>query len=173
VSVKDRGVGTHEQVLNVPITYRRYGPGKPSSLPSIEGGFTPTLQWLSWERNLVQTHGSVSRCAVDCVGSPFSQEQWLCPLLLTTTWKVAMRWPHEIRMMWDHTWTERGMHVVCWSGFPYKVYIDSSHDSRIWVTACLVAAIMFLNGLMACFAITTFIATLAWLSSGLSGLMFN
>jgi hypothetical protein len=42
VSVKDRWVGPREQVLNVLITCRCYGPGKPSSLPSIEGGFTPT-----------------------------------------------------------------------------------------------------------------------------------
>jgi hypothetical protein len=42
VSVKDRGVGTHEQVLNVSITCQTYGPGKYSSLPSTEGGFTPT-----------------------------------------------------------------------------------------------------------------------------------
>jgi hypothetical protein len=31
-----------EQVLNVSIACRRYGPGKPSSLLSTEGGFTPT-----------------------------------------------------------------------------------------------------------------------------------
>jgi hypothetical protein len=28
--------------LNIPITCQRYGPGKPNSLPSTEGGFTPT-----------------------------------------------------------------------------------------------------------------------------------
>jgi hypothetical protein len=31
---------------------------------------------LAWERSWVQTHGLVSRRAVECVGSPFSQEQW-------------------------------------------------------------------------------------------------
>jgi hypothetical protein len=36
VSVKDREVGTREQVLNVPIAYRRYVPDKPSSLLSID-----------------------------------------------------------------------------------------------------------------------------------------
>jgi hypothetical protein len=41
VSVNDRWVGPNEQVLNVPITCRRYGPGKPISLSSTEGGFTP------------------------------------------------------------------------------------------------------------------------------------
>jgi hypothetical protein len=42
VSVKDRWVGPREQVLNVPIACRRYGPDKPSSMSSIEGVFTPT-----------------------------------------------------------------------------------------------------------------------------------
>jgi hypothetical protein len=35
VSVKDRGVGTREQVLNVPIACQLYGSGKPSCLPPI------------------------------------------------------------------------------------------------------------------------------------------
>jgi hypothetical protein len=39
VSVKDRGVGTREQVLNIPIACRCYGPDKPSSL-------SPTGAWL-------------------------------------------------------------------------------------------------------------------------------
>jgi hypothetical protein len=42
VSVKDRWVDPHEQVLSVSIACQRYGPGKPSSLSSTEGGFTPT-----------------------------------------------------------------------------------------------------------------------------------
>jgi hypothetical protein len=42
VSVKDRWVGPHEQVLNVPFVCRRYGPGKPSSLLSIEAWLKPT-----------------------------------------------------------------------------------------------------------------------------------
>jgi hypothetical protein len=39
VSVKDRLIDHHEQVLNVPIACRCYGPGKPSSLPSTEAWF--------------------------------------------------------------------------------------------------------------------------------------
>jgi hypothetical protein len=42
VSVKDRCVGPHEQVLNVPITCERSGPDKPSSLLSIEAWLKPT-----------------------------------------------------------------------------------------------------------------------------------
>jgi hypothetical protein len=34
------------------------------------------------------------------------------------------------------------VYMLCVSGFPYRVYIDSNyHDSQILVTACLVAAI--------------------------------
>jgi hypothetical protein len=58
--------------------------------------------------------------------------------LLMTTWNVAIHWPHEIRMVWDHTLTERGMRVAYWLGFPCRVYINSNRcDSRIWVTAYL------------------------------------
>jgi hypothetical protein len=32
--------------LNIPIAYRRYGSGKPSTLPLIEGGFTPTTSMV-------------------------------------------------------------------------------------------------------------------------------
>jgi hypothetical protein len=53
VSVKDRSVGTHEQVLNVPIACRSYGSGKPSSLLSIDVYFSPLLHWLARERNWV------------------------------------------------------------------------------------------------------------------------
>jgi hypothetical protein len=39
---KDRWVGPREQVFNLLIACRSYGPSKASSLPSTEGGFTPT-----------------------------------------------------------------------------------------------------------------------------------
>jgi hypothetical protein len=46
--------------------------------------------------------------------------------------KVAICGPCEIRMVIDHTLTECGKRVACWSGFPCTVYIDSNHrDSRI------------------------------------------
>jgi hypothetical protein len=41
VLVKDRWVGPREQVLNILIAYRCYGPGKTSSLTSTDDGFTP------------------------------------------------------------------------------------------------------------------------------------
>jgi hypothetical protein len=96
---------------------------------------SPLSHWLLWERSWVRTHRSDGRRVVDCVGSPSSQGQWICTNLLTTSRKVAMCWSREIRMVWDHTQTKRGMRVACWSGFPCRVYIDSNHgDSRIWVS---------------------------------------
>jgi hypothetical protein len=77
----------------------------------------PLLQQLAWERKWVWTHGSISHRAVDYVKSSFSQEQWLCPQLLMTSWKVDMRWPREIRMVWDYTRTEHEIRVTCWSSF--------------------------------------------------------
>jgi hypothetical protein len=39
-------------------------------------GLSLLLHQLAWERNWVRTRGSDSWRVVDCVGSPFSQEQW-------------------------------------------------------------------------------------------------
>jgi hypothetical protein len=80
----------------------------------------PLLQWRARERNWVWIHGSVSRRAVDCVGSPFSREQWLSPLLLMMAEKVAICGSCEMRMFLDHMRTEHGKRVVCWSGFPLQ-----------------------------------------------------
>jgi hypothetical protein len=109
-------------------TYRSHaGKMSPISLVAYHQqrvSLPPLPQWLAQELWIVS--------------EPFSQEQWLCLLLLTTSWKVAMRWSREIRMIWDHRRTECEMCVTCWSGYPCMVYIDSNrHDSQIWVTACL------------------------------------
>jgi hypothetical protein len=80
----------------------------------------PLLHWLAREKKYMQTRGSVSRCDVNCVGSPFSQEQWPCLTLLTTLRRVAICGPCEIHMVLDHTRTEREKHVACWSGFPLQ-----------------------------------------------------
>jgi hypothetical protein len=57
VSVKDRGVGTHEQILNVPIACRWYMPSKPSSLLLTDVWLKRTasmavlgekLRWVKW-----------------------------------------------------------------------------------------------------------------------------
>jgi hypothetical protein len=80
-------------------------------------GFPPLLQWLVRERSSVWTRGSLSR-AGGCVGSPSSWEQWICSNLLMTVRKIAIRGPHEIRMVLNHMWTEHGKCVTCWLGFP-------------------------------------------------------
>jgi hypothetical protein len=80
--------------------------------------FFPLLHWLLWERSWVQTHGSVSQCAMDYVGSPSFRGQWICSNLLMTVRKVAICGPCEIHMVEGHTWTKRGKRVACWSGFP-------------------------------------------------------
>jgi hypothetical protein len=93
-----------------------YGPSKPSSQMSTEAWLFPLLQWLVQERSWVQTRGSLSR-AEGCVGSPSSRVQRIYSNLLITMWKVAICGPHEIRMILDHTRTERGKRVAYWSGF--------------------------------------------------------
>jgi hypothetical protein len=97
-----------------------YGLSKPSNLQSTKGGFTPTASMSSSGEKLGTDPriGQPSCCGL--CQEPFSQEQWLCTSLLTMTRKVAICGPHEIRMVLDHTWTGRGKHVACWSGFPLQ-----------------------------------------------------
>jgi hypothetical protein len=33
---------------------------------------------------------------------------------------VSICGPRKMRMVMDHTWTERGKHVACWSDFPLQ-----------------------------------------------------
>jgi hypothetical protein len=137
VSVIDQGVGTREQVLNVPIAYRWYGPDKPSSMLSTDVWLLLLLPWLYWKRNWV-------------VDLRTTQPGWrLCrePFFLGAVGSVQRCW-----------WLVKGCHIrrpptgsVCqtyvdWRGkhtcpigwvFPYRVYIDSNRrDSQTWVTAC-------------------------------------
>jgi hypothetical protein len=120
VSVKDRWVVPREQVLNVPIECRCNGPGKPNSWSPIGAWLTPLLYWLAQEENWIRTCGSVSRCAVDCVGSPFSREKWDLSKSVSVSRTVAVCGPREVCMVLNHTWTERGKYVTYWSGFPMQ-----------------------------------------------------
>jgi hypothetical protein len=74
--------------LNIPIACRRYGSGKPSTLPSIEGGFTPTTSMvvLGEKLGMDLRIGQLACCELG--QEPFSREQWLCSSLLTTSQKV-------------------------------------------------------------------------------------
>jgi hypothetical protein len=56
-------------------------------------------------------------------------------------------------MVWDHTQTECGKRVACWSGFSYRVYINSNHYDS-WIMVCgrqhidnLMALIMVYKGI--------------------------
>jgi hypothetical protein len=91
VLFKDRGVGTHEQVLNVSIACWRYELGKPSSRLSIEACRFPTASLTVMGEELGMDPQTVSQRAVGWVGSRSSREQWICSNLLTTMRKVAMR----------------------------------------------------------------------------------
>jgi hypothetical protein len=81
-------------------------------------GFAPTASRLARKRNWVWTCGSVSRCAVDCVKSPFSLEQWPCSTLSMT----HERLPHTETARRKHTSGIRELtweaYVSCWLGFP-------------------------------------------------------
>jgi hypothetical protein len=81
-------------------------------------GLVPVSKYWTY-RSHADDMGSVSLVA-GSVSSPSSQRQWIYTNLLTTSWKVVMCWPCEIRMVWDHMRTEHGMHVARWSGFPLQ-----------------------------------------------------
>jgi hypothetical protein len=133
VLIKERWVGPCEQVLNVPITCWYMGPVSRCSCVTIWSKPLSPMLRRSWGKKDEVTQGD-GRTSLSMVAK-ISSGVGACFDLVGTTWNVAMRWPCEIRMVWDHTWTER---VACWLGFPYRVYIDLNHrDSRIWVTACL------------------------------------
>jgi hypothetical protein len=85
-----------------------------------ELGLRPLLHWLAQEINWVWTRGLVSRCAVDCVGSPFSQEQWDLSKSISVSRRVAICGPCEIHMVFYHMQTEHGKRVACWSGYPVQ-----------------------------------------------------
>jgi hypothetical protein len=67
------------------------------------------LHWLARERNWVRTRSR----AVDCIGIPFSQEQWDPSKSVDVSQKVAICGPREIRVVWNHTRIEHGKRVSC------------------------------------------------------------
>jgi hypothetical protein len=100
------------------------------------------LHWLARERNWVRTHRSVSRHAMDSVGSPFSREQWVPSKSIGGLQRVTICGPCETRMVLGHMRTERGKHVACWLGFPLQgVYrFESSRLSDM--SNCLFVAVI-------------------------------
>jgi hypothetical protein len=82
-----------------------------------ELGLRPLLHWLVWERSWVQTHGSVSRRAVDCLGSPFSREQWDRSKSVGASRKVAMYRDRSQEAYTGRMWTGVGSVRVVLAGF--------------------------------------------------------
>jgi hypothetical protein len=82
-----------------------------------ELGLRPLLHWLVRERSWVQTRGSVSRRAVDCVGSPFSQEQWDLSKSIGASRKVATYEDRPQEVYAGRTWTGAGSVRVVLVGF--------------------------------------------------------
>jgi hypothetical protein len=80
----------------------------------------PLLHWLVWERSWVRTRGSVSRRAVDCVGSTFSQEQWDLSKSVGTSRKVATYGDRPQEVYAGHMWTGVGSVRVVLVGFPLQ-----------------------------------------------------
>jgi hypothetical protein len=89
-----------------------YGPNKPSSVLSADVYLSPLLYWLAQERNWVRTRGLVNRHAVNRVGSLLSGTVTLSNAVVDSR-RVAICGPCEIRMILDHTWTERAKRVTC------------------------------------------------------------
>jgi hypothetical protein len=117
VSVKDRGVGTREQVLKVPITCWYM------CLVSCRWqlcDFLHSFYGCEGERNWMETRRSINRGARDVVRSFFFSRAVTLLNSIGDSWKVAIRGLCEIHTVEVHTRTERGKRVTCWSGFPLQ-----------------------------------------------------
>jgi hypothetical protein len=95
-----------------------YGSSKPSNLLLTVVWLSPLLLWL-WGGEKLDGDTQIGQSA--CWG--FSQEflflrsSDFVQLYRRLCEKVAIRRPHEIRMVDGHTRTEREKCVVCWSSF--------------------------------------------------------
>jgi hypothetical protein len=90
VSVKDRWVGPREQILNVPITCRCYGSGKPSSWLSIEACLFPTTSLVVMGEKLGTNPWIRHPLSCGLCRDPFFSGVVICTNLLMTSRKVAM-----------------------------------------------------------------------------------
>jgi hypothetical protein len=137
VSVKDRGVGTREQVLNVPIACQWYGPGKPISLLLTDVWLKRTASMAVLGEKLRQVPRTIQpgwevESGAFFLGSSESVQLCWVSVKGCHVWGSPTGSIHWAYVDWcgKRTW-----HVD--QVFPYRVYIDSNRrDSRIWVTAC-------------------------------------
>jgi hypothetical protein len=154
MSVKDQWVGPHKQVLNVPIVCWWYGPSKPSSWPSIDEWFFPTVSMVVLGEKLGTDLRISQSTWCGLCWEPFfsgvvallhSVDDYMKDCYALITWDMHGLGPYA-----DGAW----MRVACWSGFSCRVYINSNcRGSRIWVTACL-------NMELLCFTIITYLQLL-------------
>jgi hypothetical protein len=138
VSVKDRGVGICEQVLNVSIICWWYGPSKPSSLPSTEACLKSTALLVGLGEKL-DTDPRIGQptCCELCQESFFTG--------VVGSMQIYRRLVKSYHVRGLPTGSVRRAYVD-WRGkrtcyvdqvFPCRVYIDlNHHDSRIWVIIC-------------------------------------
>jgi hypothetical protein len=132
VSIKDRWVGPHEQMLNVPMTYWYMRPVSLVAYHRQKLGLSLLLHWLWGGKKLGGTRRSVSRRAEDVVGNPYFSRAVGSVQIYRRLAKC------EIRMVEGHTWTERGKQVACWSSFPLQgVHRFESQRLSDMSTACL------------------------------------
>jgi hypothetical protein len=93
----------------------------------------PLLQCLTWERNWVQTHGSVSRRAMNYVGSPYFLGAVPLSIIVDDFTKdchvreLPTGSIHQVYVDWRGKHTYRIGRV-----FPCRVYIDSNHRDS-WI----------------------------------------
>jgi hypothetical protein len=101
-------------------------------------GFAPTASLVDSGEKL-STNPQIGQPV--CYG--VCQEQWPWSTLLTTTRKVAICGPCEIRMICYHTRTEHEKCVAYWSGFPlqgvhrFKSPRFSDMSNRLFVTVSM------------------------------------
>jgi hypothetical protein len=80
-----------------------YGPSKLSSWSPTGAWLTPTALLVGLGEKLGIDPRSVSRRDVDCVGNPFSREQWDPSKSVGVSQKVVICGVREIRIVLDHT----------------------------------------------------------------------
>jgi hypothetical protein len=121
MSIKDRSVGPHEQVLNIPIAYWCYGPGKPSSW-SPSGAWLTPLASLTGSGEKLGTNPRDQSAGVLWIvsGALFLRSSGICPNLLA----VHERLPRTGTAHRKRTPDVRGLvweaYVSYWSSFPLQ-----------------------------------------------------
>jgi hypothetical protein len=135
--IKDWGVGTREQVLNVSIVCQWYGPDKPCSLSSMGAWLKRTASMAVLGEKLkriprtTQSGWEVESGALFLRSGASVQACWRlvkgCHIRRPPTVSVC-----RVYVDW------RGKRTCCVGRvFPYMVYIDSNNrDSQIWLIAC-------------------------------------